>query len=135
MKVRVEFFVPLLLFFGMEKAFSKDGKELFIESGCTKCHSVKAVDIKPQEKSLRRGRKIIDHSGVGLRRDDPEWIKKWLKKEVKNERGKKHRIKWKGSEEDLDILAKWLTTLKTEISREEINQWIKKLRKEALKSK
>ncbi len=68
---------------------------------------------------LLEDRKIKDLSDVGLRRDK-DWIKKWLKKEITNEKGKKHKVKWKGDEKDLDELVEWLTQLRTKIPEQEL---------------
>lgn len=117
----VSFFLLLI-----EKLMGDDGKELFTRENCTKCHSIKSEGIEPQKESLLKGRKIIDHSGVGLRRDS-EWIQKWLKKEIENEKGRKHKVKWKGSDEELKILAEFLSHLKKEIPEEELKKWYQDL--------
>lgn len=109
------FFFFFYLFLSSTSFSFADPKQIFIEQRCIKCHSVKSEDIKPLEKSLLENKKIKDHSDVGLRRDK-DWIKKWLKKEINNEKGKKHKVKWKGSEEELDELAEWLTQLRTKMS-------------------
>lgn len=115
--------------FWMGKGYCQDAKELFIKYKCNKCHSIKALDIKPLESALKKKKEIRDLSGVGLKRTDPEWIKKWLRKEVKNEDGKKHKKKWKGTDEELDKVANWLVTLKTKIDEKEIKAWLEELRK------
>ena len=109
------------------EAFALSGEELFRVSKCVKCHSVKSKNIPPLKKSLRK-RKIRDLSGVGLKHS-PEWLKKWLQKKVRNKRGKKHKVKWKGRKKDLEKLVRWLSTLKEEIPKEEIKKWYSELKK------
>ncbi|GBD03236.1 hypothetical protein HRbin19_00517 [bacterium HR19] len=125
---KVHFLVSLAFGFLTFPAYAKTEKEIFIENKCNKCHSVKAQEIEPLPKSLKEDKEIHDLSGVGVKRD-ADWIKKWLKKEVANEEGKKHKEKWKGSDEDLDTLANWLAKQKTEISKEEIKKWLEELKK------
>jgi mono/diheme cytochrome c family protein len=103
-----------------------DGKNIFMRENCTKCHSIKAEGVEPQKESLLKGKKIIDHSGVGIRRDS-EWIQKWLKKEIENEKGRKHKVKWKGNNEDLKILAEFLSNLRREIPEDELKKWYQDL--------
>jgi len=130
------FFPFLFLYFFsffLAPSFSfADPKQIFIEQRCVKCHSIKSEDIKPLEESLLEDRKIKDQSDVGLRRDK-DWIKKWLKKEITNEKGKKHNIKWKGDEKDLDELAEWLSQLRTKIPEQELQLWYESLKNQIKK--
>lgn len=91
----------------------KDGKPIFTKNECTGCHSITAAGIKKQVGGAEPGTEDApDLSGVGLKRT-ADWITKFLlKKETID--GKKHEKKFKGSAEDLDTLAKWLATMKTE---------------------
>lgn len=125
---RIFIFVLFFLAFSQSKAFAlhDEAEDIFRASKCTKCHSVKSKEISPSEESLGK-RKIRDLSGIGLKHQDEEWFKKWLRKEVKNDEGRFHKVKWEGSKDDLEKLVKWLTTLKTEISKEEIEKWYAEL--------
>ena len=76
-----------------------DGKALFVEMKCTKCHS--APEIKGGKKDL---------AGVG-KKHTPDWMKKWLKKEEAIE-GKKHKKAFSGTPAELDAVVKWLASLK-----------------------
>lgn len=127
-KLHVFVLSGLLLAFFTLPAYAKTGKDIFIENKCNKCHSIKSQGIEPTEESLKKKKKIRDLSGAGIERKS-DWIKKFLKKEVANEEGEKHKEKWKGSEEDLDIISKWLEEQKTKISDEEIKSWIEELQK------
>lgn len=93
-----------ILAFAMTLAFSTatvmaDGKECFVESKCTKCHSAPGV----------KGGKN-DLAGVGKRRTEA-WMKKYLIKQEAID-GKKHKTKFKGTDKQLDELVKWLASHK-----------------------
>ena len=48
---------------------------------------------------------------------------------MRNERGKKHKKKWKGTEAELEEIVKWLANLKEKIDEKEIKAWYEELRK------
>jgi len=96
-------------------------KEIYINYRCVKCHSMKVENIEPLEEEIIKGKKIVDHSGVGLKYSN-EWIKRWLLKQEEKD-GKKHKIKFKGTEEELETLSKWLAEKKAEISEQELKDW------------
>lgn len=112
------------------KGASADGKKLFTDNKCNKCHSVKSDGIEPLPSSLKEKKEITDLSSVGIKRD-AEWLKKFQKKEIANEEGKKHKEKWKGTDEDLEQIVNWLITLKTKIDEAEIKKWYDELRQKA----
>jgi hypothetical protein len=88
------------------------GKEVFIEQKCNKCHKVSSEGIAPLEEKPA----IIDLSGVG-KDHDVAWFKGWLNKEIERDstvkKGEKakHKIAFKGTPAELDIVAGWLKTL------------------------
>jgi len=82
---------------------------------------MKVENIEPLEEEIIKGKKIVDHSGVGLKYSN-EWIKRWLLKQEEKD-GKKHKIKFKGTEEELETLSKWLAEKKAEISEQELKDW------------
>lgn len=84
----------------------KDGKTIFTEAKCEGCHSVASLGIESKKKNP------FDLSTVG-KAGDAEFFVKYMNKEAEIE-GKKHAMKFKGSEDDLKILAKWLSELKEE---------------------
>lgn len=86
----------------------KDGKSIFLESKCSNCHSIATQGIK----GLRPegGAKPNDLSNTGGKFKAP-WIEKWLMKE-ETLNNKKHMRKFKGTPEELHVLAGWLETLK-----------------------
>ncbi len=87
---------------------NSDGKTLFKDAKCDKCHSIESQGI--ERTSTPPGKLPPDLSGVGLKHN-ADWIKSWLLKEEELN-GKKHLKKYTGSEADLTTLAKWLASLK-----------------------
>ncbi len=71
------------------------------------CHSVTSADVASKKKSG-----AVDLSETGAN-GDAEFIAKFLKKE-ESIKGKKHPSNWRGSDGDLEILAAWLASLKSE---------------------
>jgi len=100
----------------------KSGKELFLEKKCNNCHSIDSEKIAKKEEPAEEEEgeeaggeeedKTPDLSGVG-KKHDADWLTKWLKKEVKNDDGKKHKKKFKGSDEELKAIVDYLASLKT----------------------
>lgn len=91
---------------GLASVAHADGKEMFVEMKCNKCHSIDAEGIEQTKKKQKGG----DLSEVGKERD-AEWMTKYIKKEVDIE-GKKHKNKWKGTDGELKTIVDWLATLK-----------------------
>lgn len=111
--------------FGLAQAHADSGPELFHKLGCDKCHSVKAQNIeKRAEEPEPSGLDALvgggeeeeveppDLSGIGTEHDQ-EWFKKWLRKQVRNEDDRKHKEKFKGSDEELDAITHFVAGLKT----------------------
>ena len=108
---------------------AEDGKQIFLKKECNECHTVKAAGIEklPAKEGGAKGdeeegeeageeeTKPPDLSGVG-KEHDHDWIAKWLQKKVANDKGKKHRKRFKGSDAELDALASFLATLKTPVA-------------------
>ncbi len=90
------------------------GKRIFIDNKCTSCHTVAAAGITSKTKK----KNIVDLSDVGneLKSD---FIIKFVTKQEKLE-GVGHPIAFKGSEEELNTLVKWLESLK--VTKEEHNE-------------
>jgi mono/diheme cytochrome c family protein len=91
----------------IKKAAQLDGKTIFVNNKCSNCHSIKTQGIKG--KRPEGGAKPSDLSNTGAKLK-PEWIEKWLNKE-ETLYGKKHMKKFKGTPEELHILAEWLSSL------------------------
>jgi hypothetical protein len=92
--------------FSFSQSTELDGQQIFADSKCIKCHSVESLEIVSSKD------KPLDLSNVGADKD-AEFLKKYLvKEEMIND--KKHKTKFKGSDEELNTLVDWLLTLKTE---------------------
>jgi hypothetical protein len=55
--------------------------------------------------------KAPDLSNAGGMVESADWVKSFLKKEVKKD-GKAHTKEFKGSAEELDAVAQWIVSLK-----------------------
>jgi mono/diheme cytochrome c family protein len=84
------------------------GKSIFVENKCSTCHAISAAGIA--RTGAATAKTPPDLSTVGTRRT-AAFIVKFLKKEEAIE-GRKHVLKFKGSDEQLGTLAAWLVGLK-----------------------
>ena len=99
-------FVPLACVLSAASA-DEAGKKAFLDAQCERCHSVSSEDIAATVKSEKmRG---PDLAKIGATRD-AAWIEQFVKKEVQLD-DKSHRAAWKGSDDDLLVIAKWLASL------------------------
>jgi mono/diheme cytochrome c family protein len=78
----------------------KEGKEIFTANKCTTCHSIDAAGVK--------GGKKKDLSVATMKEDA---LEKYVMQETKLN-DKKHPFPFKGSKEDLTVMAKWLASMK-----------------------
>ena len=90
-------------------ALAADAKAIFESSKCVRCHSIESQGVAGKPKAGEED-EIKDLSKVGAERS-AEWIQKFLRKEEAID-GKKHKQKFRGSDEDLQTLATWLASLK-----------------------
>lgn len=101
------------------------GAKLFIKYKCQTCHAVQikgiGAPVKAEEEDDDDGwdddeddAGSPDLSGAGIKRNS-EWMHLWLRKKVSTEKGKKHMKRFKGNEEERQILVDWLLTLKTPV--------------------
>lgn len=121
---------------------SADGPTIFVEGRCYTCHTIKAQSeeieaakvafaeskgVELKEKDEKEEAKGGDLSNVGAIRSQ-EWLTKFLKdpkdyfkdtRECKKEAKKKYRKRFKGSDEQFEVLVTYLTTLKYEDMQEE----------------
>lgn len=86
-------------------ASAADGKAIFEAQRCNTCHSVPAAGIEAKTKS--EAMKGPDLSADALKERDADWIKAFLKGEEKLN-DKAHRVKFKGTDEELSALIDWL---------------------------
>lgn len=84
------------------------GKDIFINGKCNTCHAVKSQDI-----TSKQADKYPDLSNAGNCGLNEEQMTKYLNKEYELN-GKKHPVKFKGTEQELKTLVEWLLSLKTE---------------------
>lgn len=87
------------------------GKTIFIDNKCSSCHSVKSQGIIKSSTEETKEKAPPDLSNVGTKHTGDWMCNYLLKKETLNDA--KHLKKFKGSQDDLEVMAKWLATLKT----------------------
>ena len=104
------FISAIVALFGFAFSFSKgqdlDGKLIFIEKKCNNCHQVTSLEITSKKDDA------VDLSNAGSA-GDAQLIKSYLLKEAKLN-DKDHKLKFKGSEAELNALSDWLASFKTE---------------------
>lgn len=94
----------VVLLAGAANGANGDGKAIFTANKCSGCHSVSSAGIT----AANAGSKAPDLAGINKK---SEWIQGVLKQtEMLN--GKKHMIKFKGSDDDLKTLAGWISSQK-----------------------
>jgi len=87
------------------------GKTLFLDNKCSSCHSVKSQAIIKVSTEEVKGNQPPDLSNVGTKHTGDWMCNYLLKKETLNDA--KHLKKFKGTQDELEVLAKWLASLKT----------------------
>lgn len=115
----------LMMAFGAGNLRAADGKSLFKQNKCTKCHTFKSAGLlkvvkeatdedevededveeeeDPPDLSKLSDKVLKDKSGL----TPEEHIKKFLKKQIRHGT-KKHKNLFKGSDGDLDALVKFI---------------------------
>ena len=106
----VLFISAVVALFAFAFSFSQDqdldGKQIFIDNKCSNCHTVTSMEITSKKNDAS------DLSNVGTI-GDAKLMKSYLLKEAKiNDQD--HKLKFKGTEAELNALVNWLLTLKTE---------------------
>ena len=104
------FITAIVALFGFAFSYAQteglDGQQVFTENKCLKCHSVESLQLETT------GKKPVDLSEIGGKFEN-DFLAKYLhKEEMIND--KKHKIEFKGTEEELTLLINWLQTLKAE---------------------
>ncbi len=128
---QIKSFLLLPLFLGLfllggPSNVSAQQKEIFVDSKCTKCHSITAAGIEKkkggsedEDEDADDGEKTEppDLSHVG-KDHDAAFIEAFLKKKANHvphgdaKSTAKHKVKFKGSDEDLVKLSAWLAAMK-----------------------
>jgi len=85
-------------------------KEIFVAQKCVKCHSIDAQGVETTSK--KDPSEISDLSEVGSKHDQAA-ISAYLKRESEMN-GKKHKYKFKGTDEEFETVVAWLASLKAE---------------------
>ena len=104
------FISAIVALFAFAFSFSQDqalsGKDIFVDAKCNSCHTVKSNEI------ISKKEDAFDLSNAGTS-GDVQLLKTYLLKEAKIN-DKEHKTKFKGSDAELNTLAEWLASLKTE---------------------
>ena len=85
------------------------GQKAFEANKCSNCHSVEKLKIERKVKSEKMAGP--DMSTVGDKHD-AAWIVKFASREIQMD-GKDHKSEYKGTKEDLQVIADWLASLKS----------------------
>lgn len=106
----------LMIFAGvLSPSASYADAALFTSSGCNKCHAISAAKVESKASGEEEGAPDLSHVG---KNHDAAFITSFLKKEAVETAhegvtaGKKHPIKFKGTDEELGKLANWLAGMK-----------------------
>lgn len=128
------FFIPmvfvtfLVVVSGIATEAKADGKKIFLDAKCNKCHTIKSLSIDKLPKTAvvaeedEEEEEVLDASGKKIEPKDMKEsvaaakkenvdIAKWLMKETANKENRKHKKKFKGTADDLKTLVDWLKTL------------------------
>jgi cytochrome c2 len=104
------FISTIVALFAFAFSFSQDqdvnGKQIFMDSKCNNCHTVISMEITSKKDNATD---LSNASSVG----DAELMKSYLLKASKIN-DKNHKLKFKGTDEELNELVNWLLSLKTE---------------------
>jgi hypothetical protein len=85
------------------------GKAIFLAQKCNMCHNVASEGIARTTKSD----KVAGPDLPGDLADKPApFFVQFLKKEVPNNEGDKHKKDWKGTDDELKTLSEWLAAAK-----------------------
>lgn len=106
----VLFISAIVALFAIAFSFAQDqefdGKKLFVDSKCNNCHTVTSMEV------ISKKDDATDLSNAGSL-GDASLLKSYLLKEAKiNDQD--HKLKFKGTEAELNGLVNWLITLKIE---------------------
>jgi len=133
------FFIYPTLLRSESNTVKETGRKIFVESRCYTCHTIKseAAQIEKEKEAFAKAKGVElkdddddgddekkggDLSNVGKNRDS-EWLTEFVQKpknyfkteaDCKKIAKKKYRKRFKGSEEELNTLVTYLTSLKYE---------------------
>ena len=98
---------------GTAKSTELPGRTAFLNNKCNLCHSIESEKVEKTSGGYQKSTdKNVppDLSGIG-RKVKADWIVKYLKKTEALD-GVKHARLYRGTEKELEALAKWLEELK-----------------------
>ncbi len=102
------FIFSIVALFGLTFSIAQDngntGKKVFIDKKCGSCHSVKAEGLESKKKDA------VDLSTTGDK-NKADFLKQYLTKKAKI-KDADHKTAFKGTDEELNNLTKWLGSLK-----------------------
>lgn len=103
----------------VKEAPASKGKQIFVEKKCVGCHSIEAEGLtKKTPSTTKSGPPDLSAVGADVK---PGFIAKYLSKEA-DLHGKKHMMKFAGSDEDLKTLASYLEGLKGKKEMKEMKE-------------
>lgn len=101
-----------------------DGKQIFLDNKCNKCHTAKKMNIQklPRTAVAEEDEDDTEVKGADGKKVEPKDmtdavaaakkenldVEKWLTKTVANKENRKHKKKFNGSPADLKTLSDWL---------------------------
>ncbi|MCB1041991.1 MAG: c-type cytochrome [Acidobacteria bacterium] len=96
---------------------ASEGPEAFKANGCTKCHAIEVAGIEfapgePEEGEEAEEKEPVDLSKIGSEVSEEHILAFLKRQEVSHGNEKKHKKKFKGTDEEMQILAHWLASLK-----------------------
>ncbi|MFN7953279.1 MAG: c-type cytochrome [bacterium] len=103
------------------RAQDADGKKIFVAQKCNRCHKIESqgvaivesedpTDEEGDEPDTGEKRDPPDLSNVGAEKDKL-WIAKFLVKQETLD-GRKHKKRFRGTKDELKVVAEWLGGLK-----------------------
>jgi cytochrome c551/c552 len=95
------------LFAAASVVAAADGKEIFVAQKCNMCHSIDSQKVEKTSDKI----KAPDLSNAGGMVESADWLKSFLKKQVKKD-DKAHLREFKGTDEELSTVVSWLMSLK-----------------------
>lgn len=95
------------------------GKQIFLDKKCNQCHSIESEGImKKTPSTSKTGPPDLSAVGAEVK---PGFIAKYLQKDAELH-GKKHMIKFSGTDEDLKTLTSYLEGLKSKKDVKEMKE-------------
>jgi len=102
------FILVIVALYGFAFSFAQekgaDAKKVFVAQKCDMCHTVTSASITSKKKDA------VDLSSIGIS-NKADFFAKYLKKEVKV-KDNLHKVAFKGTDEELSAMSKWLESLK-----------------------